>query len=346
VKAVGIGRPSDAPTEGVCDGFEIVRSGVWRRRWFVRWLLVPIGFLLMARRSVRKWAPDRIIAGNWNSFLVACAVNGFSARGIIYYQLEYNDRKALRWRSPLMWVLMGIERRMAKGAARLFTAEPHRACLVKADYDLPYEPAVIRNAPLVSDCAARLQEFEPGQLRLVYVGSIGPKTCVPELLLVWTRVALPGRLELFGPVDEPFRDELSKLVDLCGRTGNSVRYRGTVPYREVPAILHNHEVGFAFYRGDNRNQLYAAPSKVFEYFAAGIAVIASSSPSLVNIVAVPGRGLCVDPSRPEEIVTAIRSLDSNRSSLREMRERAHDAFLSGLNFDTQAQPLIAEVERS
>ena len=75
---------------------------------------------------------------------------------------------------------------------------------------------------------------------------------------------------------------------------------------------------------------------MFEYMAVGLPVIASDFPLLRSIIEEYDCGLLVDPQDPDAISKAIQYLYDNPIRAKEMGHNGEMAFLSSLNFDSEA----------
>jgi len=67
------------------------------------------------------------------------------------------------------------------------------------------------------------------------------------------------------------------------------------------------------------------PTKLFEYMALGLPVIASDFPLYRAVVAPPGAGLCIDPTSPEALAGALRFLLQHPEASRQLGNRGRTA---------------------
>jgi glycosyltransferase involved in cell wall biosynthesis len=89
-----------------------------------------------------------------------------------------------------------------------------------------------------------------------------------------------------------------------------------------------------------RNYIEAMPIKLFEYMAAGLPVIASDFPLWKDIVIGNKCGICVNPTRPEEIAAAIEHLIRDRSAARRMGQNGRDAVETKYNWKVEEARLL------
>jgi hypothetical protein len=85
----------------------------------------------------------------------------------------------------------------------------------------------------------------------------------------------------------------------------------------------------------------AEATKMFEYMAAGLPVIASHFPLWKEIVEENGCGICVDPQDPEAIAKAITWIADHPGEAEQMGRRGRDAVRTRYNWDRESKVLLA-----
>ena len=100
-------------------------------------------------------------------------------------------------------------------------------------------------------------------------------------------------------------------------TGLDVALLGRRKRQEVRADLEDARVGIVLFK-PHPNHCFSLPNKIFEYMAAGIAVVASDFPLWIEIVARSGCGVTVNPQDPEAIARAISDLVEDPTRAQEM----------------------------
>jgi len=118
-----------------------------------------------------------------------------------------------------------------------------------------------------------------------------------------------------------------------------VEYLGYLDRPGLASALKRASAGLVILDPEERFKV-ALPTKMFEYMAAGIPVIASDFPLWRQIVGESGCGLLADPTRPEAVAEAIESVLSHRMESMEMGKRGREAFLSKYNWATQESILL------
>ena len=114
------------------------------------------------------------------------------------------------------------------------------------------------------------------------------------------------RLLIVG--DGPERKNL--MADLARRRlEEAAVLTGAVPPTEVPALLASMDVAVAPY--PPLEQFYFSPLKVYEYMAAGLAVVASRIGQLEKLIEPQADGLLVAPGNAAELALALDWLAQN-----------------------------------
>ncbi|WP_426594501.1 glycosyltransferase [Cellulomonas sp. McL0617] len=141
-----------------------------------------------------------------------------------------------------------------------------------------------------------------GTFRLIFVGRIGVRKGVPELLEAWRSIDVDGELLLVGTVDE----EIRQLVESHTRSGR-VRLSG---YVNNPAELYARASVFVFPTWEE-----GGPQVTYEAAAAGLPII--TTPMGAARLVEDGRtGIIVDSGSPGQIAAAIRALAADAQTRR------------------------------
>jgi glycosyltransferase involved in cell wall biosynthesis len=152
-----------------------------------------------------------------------------------------------------------------------------------------------------ADLPARNDDEEPVA---VFSGALRPWHGIETIAEAW-RLLGPAapRLRVIG--DGPGRP----LMDEVG-----AEVTGAVPHGDVPALLATAHIGLAPYSADAPT--YFSPLKLFEYLAAGLAVVAADIPGIRDIVAEDG-AILIPPGDAGALARAVGSLsESHRERVR------------------------------
>ncbi|GAA3653579.1 glycosyltransferase family 4 protein [Microbacterium marinilacus] len=144
-----------------------------------------------------------------------------------------------------------------------------------------------------------------GPLRACFVGSLKPWHGVDVAI---DAMAGLGGVELTVVGEGPERPALEARAR---RRGADVRFTGAVPSGDVPRILAGMHAGLAPYPPHAGE--YFSPLKVYEYLAAGVAVVASRAGQVPSIVTDGATGLLVAPGDAAELRAALARLRDDRA---------------------------------
>jgi glycosyltransferase involved in cell wall biosynthesis len=166
-----------------------------------------------------------------------------------------------------------------------------------------------------SDAAEQFREQYPlsGRFLVLFVGSFRPWQGVSDLpeIIRQTKELIPEVLFLLAGGGEGVGELLRKLhqQDL----GHWVLYLGNLPHRLMPPLMALADVGLApfniaSYPPLQKFGFFWAPSKLMEYLASSLPVVASDYPTLRNILDKGKRGILVAPGDIAGFARAILKL--------------------------------------
>lgn len=186
----------------------------------------------------------------------------------------------------------------------------------------------------------RLEEIRPAarwsdrERAACYVGGISRVRGAPWL--VDATAHLDAELHLAGTFESPtLQRELER-----SEGWSRVRYAGRLAREEVAALLARVKVGVIPLQ-PIANYVDAYPVKLFEYFAAGLPVVATDVPRWRAVLEAHDCGVCVPFGRPELLGAAITRVLDDDEAARAMGERARRAAEERYSWETQAAALVA-----
>jgi glycosyltransferase involved in cell wall biosynthesis len=163
----------------------------------------------------------------------------------------------------------------------------------------------------------------------VFTGTLRPWHGVETLAEAW-RMLGPAAPALTVVGDGPGRP----LLEAVG-----ARVTGALPHGRVPAALAAADIGIAPYAADAPP--YFSPLKLFEYLAAGLAVVAAAIPGVTEVVDERSAVL-VPPGDPEALAQAVASLAADPPG-RERLGRAGRLLAERHTWAHRARAIIDEV---
>ena len=119
----------------------------------------------------------------------------------------------------------------------------------------------------------------------------------------------------------------------------SIQAIAPIPYKDMPRLTANCDIGMIAYQRDLG--IDSMPNRLFEYMAAGLAVLAPSySVELREVLIKEGIGITVDFESPESIACGIDWMISNPEEVRAMGRRAREAFMARHSWEVEFEKLI------
>lgn len=120
----------------------------------------------------------------------------------------------------------------------------------------------------------------------------------------------------------------------------------SVPRRALLSCIHEADAGLVHYPWSAEhsvNQLYCAPTKMYEYLAAGLPVVGSANPPLREVLEGCGVGVCARDDAPESLGAALDSLLWDEERKRAIRERAPKLFAEKLCYEKVSGPAVEAI---
>jgi glycosyltransferase involved in cell wall biosynthesis len=232
---------------------------------------------------------------------------------------------------------MLLEGALARRADAVVTVSEGIADELTSRLRLQRRPLVVVNAPEREE--RPLHSFDGGPLRAVYQGRLGPGRSLDDLLAAAEADGV--ELSLRIPLADP-----RSLRDAAAARGlaDRVRVLDPVPPDLVLDALEDFEVGLVFDRPQSRNSELALPNKLFEYFMAGLAVVAPRLETLGPLLEDERVGLTFAPGDTRDMAQALERLAADRDLLAELRRRARALALEQFNAEASAETLAAAWE--
>lgn len=202
---------------------------------------------------------------------------------------------------------------------------------------------VVQNFPLLDEFpgVGNAPQYAQRHPWVVYAGGLTRIRGVREMVRAMELVSYPAvKLKLAGTFDSP---ELEREVRSL-RGWERVDFLGWVQRTAMVKLLTRARIGLVLFH-PVPNHFEARPTKLFEYMAAGLPVIASNFPLWRQIVDDTGCGLVVNPLEPEAIARAIDHLCANPDEAQRMGERGRKAVEQRYNWDVEGAELLRMYRR-
>jgi glycosyltransferase involved in cell wall biosynthesis len=187
-----------------------------------------------------------------------------------------------------------------------------------------------------------LEDKDEAEFTVGFVGTLKPWHGVETLIDAFARVhsQKPAvRLVIVG--DGPQREALQAHASELG-LGDSVEFTGAVDPAEIPAQLARIDVAVAPY--PDLEDFYFSPLKLYEYMAAGCAVVASAVGQITDVIADETTGLLYPPGDVSALAAAIDRLRREPSLRMRLAEAARRQVLERHTWDQVAERILTLVD--
>ncbi len=298
--------------------------------------------LLYTTRSVLKRAaeldPDAILHLHDSDLLPGGLLLKARGRTVVYdahedtpKQMRYQHWLPHAIRPAAGWTFRVLEALAGKRFDGIIAAEPENARRFPSE-----RTVVIHNYPDLSELpSAPALAYEERDAVVLYIGAITEVRGLWEMVRASEHLSedLQARLVLGGPFHPSSLEPRVRALE-------SPEVLGYLERPQVTDWLGRARVGLVVLHPTEK-YLESYPTKLFEYMAAGIPVVASNFPQWKQIVEDAGCGISVDPLDVEAIASAIEWLLRNPRDAQEMGERGRRAVSEKYAWSKEAEKLVA-----
>jgi len=201
---------------------------------------------------------------------------------------------------------------------------------------------VVHNYPPLRNVEAEIgiMDLDSREPYLVYVGGLSKGRGAEVMVDAMNEPVMPAgwRLRIAGSAATSLLDELQE------REGwNRVDFEGQVAPEVARDIILEARVGVVVL-ANSPAYLDSLPTKMFEYFAAGVPVIASDFPLWKTIVENYDCGILVSPDSPSELADAVKKYADSPELLNRHSRNARKLAVERLNWAPEGQLLVEAYE--
>jgi glycosyltransferase involved in cell wall biosynthesis len=201
-------------------------------------------------------------------------------------------------------------------------------------------PGIARDFEQRTGVAARLvtnapyfRSLEPSPvgepIRLVHVGVSDPRRRLESSIEAMRLLDERFALDIILARDNEYRRRVAQMVE----GDPAIRLLPAVPQAELIETLNAYDIGVHLFPGNDPNQVYSLPNKLFDYVQARLAVAIGPSPEMAAIVREWDCGIVSDSFEPRAFADALGAL--GRSDVERLKQNA----------DLAAAELTAEKNR-
>lgn len=182
----------------------------------------------------------------------------------------------------------------------------------------------------------------PARFDAIYVGNVAPDRGVFTMLQAARRLCASGRafrVGLVGPWETT--DAHARALNFIAKEGLQavVTVLPPVPYTQVPDMVRSARIGLVPFLDVQKYRKNIA-TKLFEYMACRVPVVASDLPPARRYLEGTGAGVLIPPGDAAALERAIANLLDNPSLCQQMGEKGRHAFVTRYNWETEAVKLV------
>jgi len=256
------------------------------------------------RRAAGPFRPD-IIYERYNLYYLAGAL--LARRLGVPFYLEVNAPIADERARFSGLRLRGLARRLEawtwRAATRVVAVTGVLKAMIVAAGVAPERIEVVPNGidpAAFADLPARPSVPDP--VVLGFVGFVRDWHGLDAVIAAMAGYGGTPRLDLVVVGDGPARPALERQAAALG-IADRVRFTGLSPHADVPGMVAGFDIAL-----QPRAVAYASPLKLFDYMAAGRAIVAPDQPNIREILTDGETALLFDPARADGVWTAVLRL--------------------------------------
>jgi glycosyltransferase involved in cell wall biosynthesis len=239
-------------------------------------------------------------------------------------------------RRPLVWIVERAESRMARCMTGLIAATP---VLAERFHRIHPNTVTVGNFVRLDEFgSAGKTDWSTRDKAVIYYGGISEARGIREILQATAKAAetLTIRLQLGGRFYENVvQSELMETPQW-----RFVDWHGVLTREKLVSLLGQVRAGLIILHPEEA-YLSSLPTKLFEYMAAGIPVIASDFPLWRTLIEPYGCGLLVNPFDITAISEAIEYLVTNDREAYEMGQRGRIAAERRFSWSNEERALLS-----
>jgi glycosyltransferase involved in cell wall biosynthesis len=276
--------------------------------------------ILLILNRISKSRDRNIVIADSLSICLLTAIALRNRHQLIYYQIEMIDIPSPGWKLNIYrWLF-------SRYVSLLIVPEKNRGQITAEHLHLAMQKVfVLPNTNFGHNPTPDAPRTNQA-LKIIHVGNLGEESTH------WQEIAesaekfrkCPLKFEFLGNTNKNFIEAINKLHL------NNFQLLKAVSHQESLDFLETADVGLILYNDQSLNTRYCAPNKLYEYWAAGLYVIAADTPGMRGIMTDPKMGVLVDFRDPQMFIkTVYQIMESNSGTCnrehikREFKNRLH-----------------------
>ncbi|HEX7778267.1 MAG TPA: glycosyltransferase [Vicinamibacterales bacterium] len=298
--------------------------------------------------EARQWRPDWVYVSDPLACPAALALRRLTGARFIYHEHD-SPSPDVGAQSTFMRVVLRARRALAARAELCVLPNDERAELFREQTGRKDGVVTVWNCPMRDEVGTSREVSPAPAMKVVYHGTIVPARLPATVLQAL--VALPAAVSLvvagYETAGHPgYVDALRQEARRLGIDGR-ITFAGTLSREGLMQQCRTCDVGLALLPRTsadvNERAMVGASNKVFEYLAAGLAVIVGDQPRWRETFVDAGFGRACDPASPASIAAELRWLFEHPAERAVMGERGRHRIGLDWNYDHQFAPVLARM---
>lgn len=272
---------------------------------------------------------------------------------LIYDSHEYEYERIDNRSKVLRWFIKHLERFLMKKCVFSMMVNDVISDEVRKLHHLNERPIVVRNIP--ENWKIDDKEVQKTRKKFIFENNLPDNIFIcmyHGVLSVGRGIELSMRtisrtnntvLFILGNGDQSTVDEYKDLVKQY-KIERRVFFHPAVKKDELYKYVGMADVGLVLIEPLCKSYYYSLPNKLFENIQSLTPVIASDFPEISKIVKKYDIGICVNPLKEGQVVTAIEKMQNDSTYLRKVRENVQKAKLE-LNWENERGVLVEQYQK-
>ncbi len=288
--------------------------------------------------------PADIYHAHDDNALAACYIAARWRRKPLVFDAHELPLMALNNRYWSNMLLARLFTYMVRRCAGIITVSTPIAQVICNLYDVPHV-SLVRNLPVYQapPKSNRLRQYLGlnSNVRIaLYQGNIDPRRGLDKLVRAARFLDRDIVIVMMGKGVGITVSQLHSLI-ISEEVSDRVKILPPVPYVELLDWTASADIGLNVLPPDYSLSIQMClPNKFFEYLLAGLPVLSSQLPAVIEVINTYNVGCIVDAHDPAQIGRAISAMLSDEDRLVHMRENALAATRSDLCWERESQRLI------
>ncbi|MBC1253045.1 glycosyltransferase family 4 protein [Listeria welshimeri] len=177
----------------------------------------------------------------------------------------------------------------------------------------------------------------------VYVGDLVKDRGVFEMLKLIKNLKTRGHknvyLKLIGPMNASIKAEVFDFI-VANELVDMVKMYGRIPYTEIWKHYASAHVGLCLLH-PIPNYMHSLATKLFEYMAAGLPILATNIPDWEKLIEETGTGLTTNVCDVQDITNQAEKMMLSHALRESFSDNGRKAFNSRYNWQTEEKKLVS-----